>query len=514
MKEGMDKWLNKIIHGDCLEVLKQIPNQSVDAVVTDPPYDLTTPASVRRSAFPGHYHGDGFGRGQKKEKAGKGFMGKEWDGTGIAFKVETWQEVLRVLKPGGHLLSFGGTRTYHRMACAIEDAGFEIRDCIQWLYGSGFPKSHDMGKAIDKMNGKTDAVKRDFCAYIKALRDSKGLTNKEIDKYLRLNSNGATAAHYTCVQGEQPRFPRLKLYYLLKNLLGMDDRWDETIKEAEREILKHRTMIQGGGNSLIMRLGDKREVNADITAPATPEAQQWDGWGTALKPANEPIVLARKPLSEATVAANVLKWGTGAINIDGCRIETVDNLNGGAYSKGQYDTSETVYRLGTKRIEDAYVQPIGRWPANIILDEEAAALLDRQSGVSKSTGGKGAKSGLVDNPNIYGKFSGQNKGQSAGGLGDMGGASRFFYCAKTSQKERGEGNTHPTVKPIALMEYLCRLITPPGGIILDPFGGSGTTAIAALNTGRFFIGIEKEEKYVDIARKRIEEHTAQTKMLI
>jgi site-specific DNA-methyltransferase (adenine-specific) len=224
-------------------------------------------------------------------------------------------------------------------------------------------------------------------------------------------------------------------------------------------------------------------------------------------------VLARKPLSEKTVAENVLKWGTGGLNIDGCRIPTEDNLNGGRYSDNKGEITCNVYTPAiNKRSKSDYNQPTGRFPANVILDEEAGKLLDEQSGISKSTGGSGEKSRGALGKNVYGKYSLNIKASNAGGLGDSGGASRFFYCAKASKKERGEGNNHPTVKPVKLIEYLITLITPPNGTVLDPFLGSGTTAIAALNTGRYFIGIEKEKKYFDIANERIANHTIRQRL--
>ena len=340
--------INKIYNDDCLEGMKTLSDNSVDSVVTDPPYEL-------------------------------GFMGKSWDSTGIAYNVEMWKEVLRVLKPGGHLLAFGGTRTYHRMACAIEDAGFEIRDQMQWIYGSGFPKSMDISKAIDKSKGAT--------------REVIGIT-------------------------------------------------------VTRDLSRHNGEIKGD-----MLVGCSRgSAEIPITSPATSEAKQWDGWGTALKPSNEPIVVARKPLSEKTIAANVLRWGTGGLNIDGCRIG-----------------NETEH--------------VGRFPANIILDEVAGELLDAQSGTLKS--GSNCRRTKV-------------------------GASRFFYCAKAAKKERGEGNVHPTVKPLKLMKYLVKLVTPPKGVVLDPFTGSGTTAIACMNTQRNFIGFEMDKGYYDIACKRIDDHKEET----
>ncbi len=372
-----------LIEGDCIRALRVFGAGRFDSIVSDPPYEL-------------------------------GFMGKRWDASGIAFSLDLWREALRVLKPGGHMLAFGGTRTYHRMACAIEDAGFEIRDSLHWFYGTGFPKSLNAG----------------------------------------------------------------------------------------------------------------------------------EGRGTALKPAHEPIVLARKPLI-GTVAANVLAHGTGAINVDACRIATDDNLNGGAYSgderqRENYSATDSNADASLTRLRRGvgeYTQPTGRWPANVLLDEDAAAELDAQSGTLTSgkmpAGQKRAgRSGVA-----FGIMAGDTTTTTT--IGDSGGASRFFYVAKPSRAERDQGceslparsggeatdraddsagvanpragagrtggarNYHPTVKPIALMRYLVRLVTPPGGVVLDPFTGSGTTGAAAMLEGRGFCGIEREPEYFEIAKLRI-----------
>lgn len=389
-----------LMHGDCLEVLRTLSDNSVDSVVTDPPYGLS-------------------------------FMGKKWDYD--VPSVEIWAECLRVLKPGGHLLAFAGTRTQHRMAVRIEDAGFEIRDMIAWVYGSGFPKSMDVSKAIDKAAG--------------AERPVVGTTRKSIA-----------------------------------------------------------SMQPGHGNFSDDNFAWKEEF--ERTGPATPEAAEWQGWGTALKPALEPITVARKPFT-TTVAANVLAHGTGALNIDACRVETSDNLNGGAYAEeGKREVSGSLSPTGMnvpgKTTGKEFQQPSGRWPANLIHDgsEEVTSLFPvTTSGAMKV----GTKRAAQDEPGsvCYGTYGGN--ATSVPIESSSGNASRFFYCAKANKRDRGNANDHPTVKPTDLMAYLCRLVTPPGGIVLDPFMGSGSTGKGALRGGFQFIGIERDEKYFAIAKKRIED---------
>ena len=386
--------------GDNRDVLKTIPSNSIDSVVTDPPYEL-------------------------------GFMGKAWDSSGIAYQVDLWAEVLRVLKPGGHLLAFGGTRTYHRMAVAIEDAGFEIRDSIYWVYGSGFPKSLDVSKAIDKAAGAQRAV----------VGTSKGVKVSPDD-----NQHGG----------------------INRGAVG--------IKQVAADI--------------------------PITAPATDAAKQWEGWGTALKPAHEPIVVARKPLI-GTVAANVLEYNTGAMNIDGCRVAATDKANFPKAGYTRHDTDASYEFAGDPNFTTTGIDanPSGRWPANVIHDssDEVTAMFPDDT-------------------------------------------ARFFYAAKASRAERnagldklpqrdvhrygagiGEGkdpnapardtNFHPTVKPLALMRYLLKLVTPPAGTTLDPFAGSGTTLIAAIHEGFNSIGIELTPEYHPIIQARIK-HAQTTRKTI
>ena len=381
----------ELYNGDCLEIMRSMPDNSVDSIVTDPPYGLS-------------------------------FMGKKWDYD--VPSVEIWAECLRVLKPGGHLLAFAGTRTQHRMAVRIEDAGFEIRDMIAWVYGSGFPKSLDVSKAIDKAAG--------------AERDVIGV-REDFAKRMSLSKRPGTAN------------------------------------------------VGGYVNP---------QAAGEITAPATDDARQWHGWGTALKPALEPITVARKPLI-GTVVANVLEYGTGALNIDGCRVATNESLKGGGSPIMRYDGQNDRPCWGegyTRNATEGNV--LGRWPANLIHDgsDEVVAGFP-QSQVSGS-----AKNGKRSDATPEGIFGKRPQGQQHN---DYGSAARFFYCAKASKKDRGEGNAHPTVKPTDLMAYLCRLVTPPGGVVLDPFMGSGSTGKAAQREGFRFIGIEREPAYMEIASSRI-----------
>ena len=415
-----------IHHGDCIETMNAMPPESVDAIVTDPPYGL-------------------------------GFMGKKWDG--LPPSLEWAEACYRVLKPGGHIAAFGGTRTWHRLAVAIEDAGFEMRDSLAWLYGSGFPKSHDVGKAIDKLAG--------------AEREVVGT---------RIRHGGAPP-----VPGNHGN--------------------DGPTKDAWRDSRR------GGAYAI------------PVTAPATPEAAQWDGWGTALKPAFEPIVLARKPLAEKTVARNVLAYGTGAINVDACRIGTDDDT---ARPNG---VTAIWQEGGTAKPGIGGGSPSGRWPANVLLDQHAAAWVDEQSGTSesKATASRGKPSGtfLLNGCHSVAELRALAKagaktptGRDARatlaryeamedrprGHSDSGGASRFFYTAKAPKSERPsvDGVQHPTVKPLAIMRWLIRLVTPPGGTVLDPFAGSGTTIEAALIEGFNPVGIEMETDYLPLIQHRID----------
>jgi site-specific DNA-methyltransferase (adenine-specific) len=386
-----------VYQGDCINVMSEMPEASIDAIITDPPYGLE-------------------------------FMGRDWDGFGTPIGFQTWteswaREAFRILKPGGHLLAFAGTRTYHRMASGVEDAGFEIRDCIAWMYGSGFPKSKNVALAIDKGEGYPNRGR--------AIPTASSYQASDKDKANKLESNPV---------GE----------YI----------------------------------------------------PATPEAAKWNGWGTALKPAFEPIVVARKPLI-GTVAANVLEHGTGALNIDATRIGT-ENITSHK-TKMLRHGGENARPWHDKHVPSSS-DHIGRWPANIALDATAAAMLDQQSGVAQPKDQRTAIKG--GNKGALGAFAGSSPDAVGTWPADPGGgASRFFYTAKASRQDRNVGgladNTHPTVKPTELMRWLIRLVTPPGGIILDPFGGSGSTGLAARAENTRCILIEREAEYLQIIRDRL-----------
>lgn len=460
--------------GDCRHVLASMPDASVDAVVTDPPYEL-------------------------------GFMGKKWDGTGIAYDVGMWAEVLRVLKPGGHLLSFGGTRTWHRMACAVEDAGFEVRDSIAWLYGSGFPKSLDVGKAIDKLDAAADqeARRHRFTAWVR----STGATARQIDE-----ATGTSMGNHYTTHPTQPAVMTTEHLDACRHLLGAVPDWVERecqIRSVEsrnytsREVIGTRSVPTGHAFAGSTYGGDSASTVTPLTAPATPDAVRWDGWGTALKPAHEPIVVARKPFP-GTVAGNVVEHGTGALNIDACRIGTSEDT---ARKRSIVRTTAAPFGVGAAMGGNGHAA--GRWPANVVLDETCADLLDEQSGTLTTgamTGNRNAPKfgGAAASTYSGGTFTGEEKPRPA----DSGGASRFFYCAKAPTKERPrhDGTAHPTVKPLTLMRWLVRLVTPPDGTVLDPFTGSGTTLEAALLEGFHAIGIEQNPDYLPLIRQRLARH--------
>jgi DNA modification methylase len=460
-----------IHHGDWLEILRAMPDASVDSVVTDPPYGLS-------------------------------FMGKKWD-----YDVpseDIWRECLRVLKPGGHLLAFAGTRTQHRMAVNIEDAGFEIRDMIAWVYGSGFPKSLDVSKAIDKAAGRNSDAVAALKDELRKVFDSSGLTLSILNERCGFEASGylRKSSTWTGV------LPSPEKWWKMREVIGCDESLSFEFKEIEREVIGQKPWTNSAAH-FVPGENHKERVNLDITAPATETARQWQGWGTALKPALEPITVARKPLV-GTVAANVLEHGTGALNIDGCRVAHASETDRSAATPQGKATAKSgalagkVQHDGERAEFDRPDTSKGRWPANLIHDgsDEVVGLFpETTSNTRHPNGGK-----------IYGRNS-LNESATCDtterGFSDSGSAARFFYCAKASKADRDADNKHPTVKPTALMRYLCRLVTPPRGIVLDPFMGSGSTGKAAILEGFQFIGIEREAEYVAIAKARIVKAEAQ-----
>jgi len=442
-------------------------------------------------------------------------MGKVWDHgvPGIPF----WQECLRVSKPGAHMLAFGGTRTHHRLMVAIEDAGWEIRDTLMWVYGSGFPKSLDVSKAIDKHDGKQMGW---FGVWLRKWREGNNITQKDIAALFPSNTGGLTG----CVANWELGYnlPTIQQFNLIRDTYKLPF---EYLEDIEREVIGTRTTGIGTGKGNTPIMGDG---NRDITAPRTDAAKQWDGWGTALKPAWEPIILCRKPL-EGTVSENVQKWGTGGINIDGCRVPVDPNVDDmlRTTTRGKRITETWENGSGFKNEKNALtgVPEKGRFPANLIHDG-SDEILERFPETSSGNSLGNAQIGITTN-GVIPQFT---RGHLTPRY-DNGSAARFFYSAKADTDERNKylkgkpakkvndgrdtpidnafqrgetmrKNIHPTVKPIDLLQYLCRLITPPKGLILDPFAGSGSTGIAAHNEGFDYLLIEIEQEYADIARMR------------
>lgn len=472
----------KLLLGDCKNKLKELEDNSIDAIVTDPPYGLS-------------------------------FMGKKWDYD--VPQVEVWKECLRVLKPGGHALVACGTRTQHRMAVNIEDAGFEIRDMIAWVYGSGFPKSLNIGKAVDKIAPRLNQFD-EFAKHLTNQIQISGKTQKEIASLFPSKTGGLTGCVWNWANGAN--VPTVAQWNILKPLLNLSDEFMPLIERIERE-----REVVGKTNTNLTVYQNIGGTNVSGEVKITKGTSQWEGWGTALKPAMELWTLCRKPLEEKTVAENCLKWGVGGINIDGCRVQTEENTG------RPCGTKRDVYG-GFDQVMTTEGNPAGRFPANLIHDgsDEVVGLFPQTKSPRTYTRG----SDVVDS-NI--NWNPKLQGSEQLGFGDSGSAARFFYCAKASKRERNIGceglplksggsnakgytedvakgldknrpvaNFHPTVKPVALMRYLCRLITPKGGVILDPYMGSGTTGIGAKLEGFDFIGIEREEEYIKIAKARIE----------
>ncbi len=603
-----------VILGDCREVLAGMEAESVSAIVTDPPYGLSKEPNIAEVLT--HWLA-----GDDYQHNGGGFMGRTWDSfvPGPSY----WRECYRVMRPGAHLLAFGGTRTVDLLGIAIRLAGFEIRDEISyhgglparldWVMGSGFPKSLSVSKALDKRRDD-DAARASVAGYLREALRASGKSRGEIDDHF----GTANVSQYWFSPERNAQVPPADKWPWLRAFLGLNDAdldaevWRLNGRKGqpgeawyEREVVGYYTGVPGMTTDKGWNDGPfSRGEAGDITAPATDLARQWDGWHTALKPAHEPIVVARKPLAEKNVAANVARYGTGAINVDGCRIGTepafVDRPRG-PHSPliKQLDGQGTTSTGG-----------VGRWPANVVLSHTdlcretgvkrvkgdtgqrpaaakrssteswrfnnhdrtgyadpdgtetvpawecadwcAVKALDAQSG-ERMSGKPGYHRLGVNTSAAYGAES-RKPGDPMSGYGDTGGASRFFatfeadpdfvpyrYCPKASRAERNAGlaglagmperksrplglsnwegqtngsgetmgpskpqaNTHPTVKPVALMRWLVRLVTPPGGLVVDPFTGSGTTGIACVLEGFRFLGIEQDVEYAEIAERRI-----------
>ena len=477
-------------HGDCLDVLRTLPDASVDSIVTDPPYGLanTTSAQVAET-ITAWIAGD-----REYLPGGSGFMGKAWDA--FVPPVAVWDEAMRVLKPGGHLLAFAGSRTFDLMALAIRLAGFDVRDSIAWLYGSGFPKSRDVSDAMQRFltDGpqSVEAAARpgiyEVTAFLRAARDAAGWTNRRIDELFGTNG---MAGHWT-TSGTQPAVPSPRQWQALKDSLGFDDSMDELAASLASTERPEDWGANGPSDSFPGSLSNGRDGAASA-----------GGWGTALKPAFEPVVVARKPLA-GTVASNVLTHGTGALNIDGCRVEGEPRTTHADGNKRTRNDGPTM-REGFGIKSEPTPAPSGRWPTNVVLDESQAAELDRQSGTSTSR-----RAVLTSSPgDVYAGGKGLPSHTGEYGYDDAGGASRFFptfrYEAKapTSERPRTGETAHPTVKPLDLMRWLVRLVTPPGGLVLEPFAGSGTTAEACVIEGLRCIAIEREADYLPLIVQRL-----------
>lgn len=412
----------KIIQGDSRDVLKTIADNSIDSVVTDPPYALVS--IQKRFGKPGSAPAKG---NDAYMRASKGFMSVSWDTGETAFDPEFWAEVLRVLKPGGHLIAASGTRTYHRLAVAIEDAGFEVRDMISWLYGSGFPKSHDVSKGIDKMGPPDQAPFAEFAAHYEAQRKAKGLTHAKVcaaGGWHGAVNHGGSSVNWANGYG----MPTVEQWAVLQPLLELDEKWSERVQRVqyEREVLGLKP-----GSRLAVAPGqenDRSRTDLAITAAGSDAARRWEGWGTALKPACEPWVLARKPL-ESTVAANVMAHGTGALNIDGCRISWPDGVAPEIGTPGWGGPAKKLTAVpgqDAKTVERTPPNKSGRWPANVIHDgsEEVVEAFPAEAGAFAKVRGT-EPSGVT--AGIYGEFNGRTPGAFHG---DSGSAARFFYTVE------------------------------------------------------------------------------------
>jgi DNA modification methylase len=519
----------KLYQGNMLDMLEVIEPNSIDSVITDPPYGLTsiTKRFGKEDSAECQYGKDG-----SFARLSRGFMGKEWDGSGIEYNIETWQKCYEVLKPGGYLLAFGGSRTFHRIACAIEDAGFEIRDTIMWLYGSGFPKSMDISKQIDKRGGESTSW---FGEYLKNTLKEKNMTYSDLAKHFLSKTGGITGCVHNWVEGKN--MPTIEQFNKICEILDLPFK---KMEEAEREVIGEKEYTSP---KKIIDIGNYNGDRIQLynTAPATDLAKQWQGWGTALKPSFEPIIVARKPF-KGSLVDNVIEYGVGGINIDECRVA----FNGDKWKNQKSGNTAKAFNLNEQQREagtgilagyECEANENGRFPANTILTYDETDF-DEVCGGFPNTKSKGSNANYekTNQDNITHLYTNIKSGIH---FEDSGSASRYFYCAKASKKDRDEGldtfnqekvndgrqtpidnafqrgetlrkNTHPTVKPTELMQYLVRLVSPDGATILDPFNGSGSTGKAVMYENRErhknykYIGIELTEEYLPIAKARIE----------
>lgn len=506
----------KLYQGNMLDMLEVIEPNTIDSIVTDPPYELN-------------------------------FMGKGWDNSGIAFQPDTWKKCYEVLKDGGYLLAFGGSRTFHRIACAIEDAGFEIRDTIMWLYGSGFPKSMDISKQIDKKNKNTKDEYVKFGNWLQEHREKQNLSRLQLGQCcFDFDSKREDAPIRQYETGVN--IPTKEIYLIIKEKLNLDNSYDWLIEreEAEREVIGQK---KSNAMDVHKWLGEKYQEHQsniiDITAPSTDLAKQWKGWGTALKPSFEPIIVARKPF-KGSLVDNVIENGVGGINIDECRVGNEElhnsyagNKNSGFTSGDERDDKGKGMFSGMKKGKTIVN---GRFPANTILTYDKTDFEEVCGGFPITNGGKRHNTTKrAEEGTSF--FKEKDFVFNRNEFNDSGSASRYFYCAKASKRDRDEGldefeektsgqlterkegsagitaftgsrvpkkNTHPTVKPTDLMQYLVRLVTPNNGTILDPFNGSGSTGKAVMyenkdkNKNYKYIGIELTKEYLPIAKARID----------
>jgi DNA methylase len=519
----------RLLKGDCRDVLPDLPECSVDAVVCDPPYDLT---DGKKGGSGGASLNERHPAGRSRITTGGGFMGQTWDATGVAFDPATWRAVMRVMKPGAYLLAFGGSRTWHRMVCAIEDAGFEIRDPIAdltgmdapgllWIQGQGYPKNLDVSKAVDKTrNDRADILC--VTSWLADAAEARGISRAQVDAHMGTSDMGGwwlSRLEHRCA------VPTWEQWQQLRRLVGFGDEMDAEVWRLNgrkgqpgeawqtAEVIRTEDRFNEPSGIVNAGQGPRSAVTRQIKAANSADAARWQGWGTALKPAWEPVCVARKPLA-GTVAQNVLQYGTGALNLAACKVDHASEEDEAEYrrnasgDRGHDDNRTRDMDFG---MTAGHASDDGRWPPNLVLGEAAAAEMDRQSGaltsgtgaVKRASAKGGARSASIG-------AESRPEGTPMICYGDSGGASRYFpvfkYTAKAPTHERPrlpDGTAWPTVKPLDFIRWLVRLVTPPGGTVGDFFLGSGPTAEACVIEGFRFIGIDKEEPALRLTVERL-----------